>query len=152
MKLILATSATEDSSTPAVEKKPKPDLMKVLKRAAEGGLAGGTAMAINVCTLMWIRTTINYQYRYGTGTTEAFKKLYAEGGILRFYRGLGPALLQGPLSRFGDTAANTGALALLDSFDATEGWPVGIKTICASVAAGLFRIALMPIDTVKTTM
>jgi hypothetical protein len=68
MKLILATSATEDSSTPAVEKKPKPDLMKVLKRAAEGGLAGGTAMAINVCTLMWIRTTINYQYRYGTGT------------------------------------------------------------------------------------
>ena len=30
------------------------------------------------------------------------------GGIPRFYRGLLPALVQGPLSRFGDTAANTG--------------------------------------------
>lgn len=154
MKIILATSATEGSEAPAVESKPPPNevLKKVLIRAAEGGLAGGAAMAINVCSLMWIRTTINYQYRYGTGTMDAFKKLHAEGGIPRFYRGLGPALLQGPLSRFGDTAANTGALAMLDTFESTAGLPVGVKTICASIAAGLFRIALMPIDTIKTTM
>jgi hypothetical protein len=101
---------------------------------------------------MWIRTAINYQYRYGTTTTQAFKTLYAEGGIPRFYRGLVPALLQGPLSRFGDTAANTGTLALLDSLEATEGLPVGVKTVAASVAAGLFRILLMPVDTFKTTM
>ena len=43
------------------------------------------------------------------GTKEALKHLYKEGGVVRFYRGLGPALLQGPLSRFGDTAANAGA-------------------------------------------
>lgn len=49
------------------------------------------------------------QYRYGTTTTEALRHLYREGGVVRFYRGLGPALLQGPLSRFGDTAANAGA-------------------------------------------
>jgi hypothetical protein len=30
--------------------------------------------------------------------------------------------------------------------------PVGIKTVFASVAAGLFRILLMPIDTLKTIM
>lgn len=48
------------------------------------------------------------QYRYGTTTTQALRTLYKEGGIPRFYRGLLPALVQGPLSRFGDTAANTG--------------------------------------------
>lgn len=101
---------------------------------------------------MWIRTTINYQYRYGTTTLQAFRTLYKEGGIPRFYRGLLPALLQGPLSRFGDTAANTGTLALLDSFESTEKLPVGVKTIAASVAAGGFRILLMPVDTFKTTM
>ena len=101
---------------------------------------------------MWIRTTINYQYRYGTTTMQAFRTLYKEGGIPRFYRGLLPALLQGPLSRFGDTAANTGTLALLDSFESTEKLPVGVKTIAASVAAGGFRILLMPVDTFKTTM
>lgn len=109
-------------------------------------------MAVNVVTLMWIRTTINYQYRYGTSTTAAFKKLWSEGGVPRFYRGLVPALLQGPISRFGDTAANTGTLVLLDSFSMTSGLPIGVKTVGASVAAGLFRIFLTPIDTFKTTM
>jgi hypothetical protein len=127
-------------------------LKKAARRAGEGGLAGAAAMAINVCSLMWIRTAINYQYRYGTSTTEAFKKLYGEGGIPRFYRGLLPALVQGPLSRFGDTAANTGVLAAMDAFESTEKLPVAVKTIAASLGAGLFRIALMPVDTFKTTM
>lgn len=125
---------------------------KAAARAGQGGLAGAAAMTINVCTLMWMRTTVNYQYRYGTSTMTAFKTLYADGGIPRFYRGLIPALLQGPLSRFGDTAANTGTMALLDNLEATENMPTAAKTVAASVAAALFRIALMPIDTVKTTM
>lgn len=127
-------------------------LMKALSRAGQGGLAGAAAMAINVCSLMWLRTTINYQYRYGTSTTEALKKLYSEGGIPRFYRGLIPALLQGPLSRFGDTAANAGTIAALDAFEFTEKLPVAAKTVAASVAAATFRIFLMPVDTFKTTM
>eukprot|EP00607_Mallomonas_marina_P005558 CAMPEP_0182427398 /NCGR_PEP_ID=MMETSP1167-20130531/17142_1 /TAXON_ID=2988 /ORGANISM="Mallomonas Sp, Strain CCMP3275" /LENGTH=290 /DNA_ID=CAMNT_0024609601 /DNA_START=138 /DNA_END=1007 /DNA_ORIENTATION=- len=143
-------------ATSAEEKKLKPDITQALNKAAaralQGGLAGAAAMAINVCSLMWIRTTINYQYRYGTSTTQAFKNLYADGGILRFYRGLAPALLQGPLSRFGDTAANTGTLAALDAWEVTEALPVGLKTVAASVAAAMFRILLMPIDTFKTTM
>lgn len=72
--------------------------------------------------------------------------------ICRFYRGLLPALIQGPLSRFGDTAANTGTLAAMDAFDLTKDLPVGAKTVAASTAAALFRIALMPVDTFKTTM
>ena len=109
-------------------------------------------MGINVCSLMWIRTTINYQYRYGTSTSQAMKALYNDGGILRFYRGLVPALIQGPLSRFGDTAANTGTLAALDAFETTANLPVAAKTVAASVSAALFRIFLMPVDTFKTTM
>lgn len=127
-------------------------LGKALKRGAEGGIAGAAAMSINVCTLMWMRTTINYQYRYGTNMTTALKTLYADGGIPRFYRGLIPALLQGPLSRFGDTAANTGTLAAMDAIELTANLPVAAKTVGASVAAALFRIVLMPIDTIKTTM
>lgn len=85
-------------------------------------------------------------------TTQALKHLYKEGGIVRFYRGLGPALLQGPLSRFGDTAANSGVLALLESSDTTKNLPVGVKTLAASAAAGTFRIFLMPVDALKTIM
>jgi len=143
-----------DASSSA--EKPKLDtwgiLQKAAKRAGQGGLAGAAAMAINVCSLMWMRTTINYQYRYGTTTTEAFKTLYKEGGIPRFYRGVVPALMQGPLSRFGDTAANTGTIAALEAWEFTAALPVAFKTVAASVAAAGFRILLMPIDTVKTTM
>lgn len=152
--VILATSA--DVSADAPKPKAKIDtwgiLSKAARRAGEGGLSGAAAMAINVCSLMWIRTTINYQYRYGTSTMEAFRTLYKDGGVLRFYRGIVPALIQGPLSRFGDTAANTGTLAALDAFELTENLPVAMKTVAASVAAALFRIILMPVDTFKTTM
>jgi len=85
-------------------------LTKASKKALSGGLAGMGAQAINVLTLMWMRTIMNYQYRYGGSLGEVVRKLYAEGGIPRFYRGLAPGLIQAPVSRFGDTAANDGAL------------------------------------------
>ena len=127
-------------------------MSKALKRAAGGGAAGAIAMILQVSSLMWMRTTMNYQYRYGTTTRQALSALYSQGGVRRFYRGIGPALFQGPLSRFGDTAANTGVLALLNAFPATADLPVGVKTLCASGAAVSWRIMLMPIDTVKTTL
>jgi hypothetical protein len=95
---------------------------------------------------------VNYQYRNGTSFPVALRTLYADGGIPRFYRGVLPALVQGPLSRFGDTAANTGILTLLNSVESTQNLNIGVKTVAASTAAALFRIVLMPIDTVKTTM
>ena len=143
-------------STPVEAAKPKPTAKEIWDKAAgsamRGGLAGAAAMFINVGTLMWMRTTINYQYRHGTSTSVALKTLYKEGGVPRFYRGLIPALIQGPMSRFGDTAANTGAIVALDNIEETKNLPIWIKTGAASTAAALFRIFLMPVDTFKTTM
>mmetsp|Transcript_14270 Transcript_14270/g.40374 ORF Transcript_14270/g.40374 Transcript_14270/m.40374 type:complete len:350 (-) Transcript_14270:213-1262(-) len=127
-------------------------LRRAGNRALGGGLPGAMAMGIQVTSLMWLRTTMNYQYRHGTSTGEAIRHLYKEGGIRRFYRGYGPAIFQGPLSRFGDTASNAGMLALLESNSSTRELPVFVKTGAASVSAGLFRIFLMPIDTTKTIL
>jgi len=41
---------------------------------------------------------------------------------------------------------------MLNSLDYTKNLPIGIKTIGASVSAGLFRIFLMPVDTCKTIL
>lgn len=106
-------------------------------------------MGANVACLMWMRTTVNYQYRNGGTFLSSLRHLYADGGIPRFYRGVLPALVQGPLSRFGDTAANTGVLTMLNHLEGTKDLNVGIKTACASAAAATWRIFLMPVDTVK---
>lgn len=127
-------------------------LDKASKSAIRGGTAGAVAMGANVGCLMWLRTTVNYQYRNGVSFPVALRTLYADGGIPRFYRGVAPALIQGPMSRFGDTAANTGVLTLLDSMESTKDLAVGVKTVAASASAAIFRIFLMPVDTVKTTM
>mmetsp|Transcript_8068 Transcript_8068/g.12628 ORF Transcript_8068/g.12628 Transcript_8068/m.12628 type:complete len:290 (+) Transcript_8068:55-924(+) len=138
------------------EKKNPQTFGEIMNKAAasafRGGIAGAAAMGANVGALMWMRTTINYQYRNGTTFPVALRTLYADGGIPRFYRGVLPALIQGPMSRFGDTAANTGMLTLLNSFDSTKDLNVGLKTGCASFAAAVWRIFLMPVDTTKTTM
>ncbi|WVQ76923.1 hypothetical protein IAR50_006602 [Cryptococcus sp. DSM 104548] len=123
------------------------NLIAALKSAAGGGIAGAMAMVVQVLTLMPMRTVMNYQYRFGGGIKHAAKTLYEDGGVKRYYAGLLAALFQGPLSRFGDTAANAGILALLSSLS----WPVLVKTIAASLASALFRMTLTPIDTVKTT-
>merc|ERR1719277_2845526 len=90
---------------------------------------------------------MNYQYRYGGSFMEVTKKLYGEGGVPRFYRGLAPGLIQAPMSRFGDTAANDGALAALEH----TALPTAVKTMGASACAAGFRVFLMPIDAWKTT-
>eukprot|EP00956_Cyclotella_meneghiniana_P024569 scaffold49508_cov47-Cyclotella_meneghiniana.AAC.2 len=119
----------------AEESKPKPTVGEILDKAAKsavrGGTAGAVAMGLNVGALMWMRTTVNYQYRNGTSFPVALRTLYADGGIPRFYRGVLPALVQGPLSRFGDTAANTGMLTLLDSLEVTKDLNVAYKTVGA---------------------
>ena len=126
----------------------EPILKKAWKDALGGGLPGMVAMMAQVSTLMWLRTAINYQYRYGTTTKDAFQILYKEGGVRRFYRGYSAAMVQGPLSRFGDTAANNGILSLLSQ----SSLPIAVQTGVASCAAGAFRILLMPIDTIKTVL
>jgi hypothetical protein len=136
--------------------KPDSEFVKKLrasgKRALGGGVAGASAMVFQVGTLMWMRTIMNYQYRNGGTFQGAFRTLMAEGGVPRLYSGILPALLQGPASRFGDTFANAGALALCETNETLNGLPTGVKTVFASAAAASMRIFLTPVDTVKTMM
>ena len=127
-------------------------LQKSAKRALGGGKAGASAAVVQVLSLMWLRTAMNYQYRYGGDLTSSLKTLYSDGGIGRLYQGLPFALVQGPLTRFGDTAANVGILVLLDSIPETQALPLPIRTAAGSITAGLWRIFLMPVDTSKTAM
>lgn len=125
---------------------------KASKKALGGGKAGASAAVVQVLSLMWLRTSMNRQYRYGGDLLSSLKTLWAEGGIGRLYQGLPFALVQGPLTRFGDTAANVGILALLESIPETQPLPLPIKTAIGSIAAGTWRIVLMPIDASKTAM
>jgi hypothetical protein len=124
-------------------------LQRAANSAVRGGSAGALAMVLQVVLLMWLRTVINYQYKHaGLSMIQAFRILYKEGGIGRFYQGAFYALLQGPLSRFGDTAANEG----LRDYLSDSGLSVGVITLCASVTAAAWRVLLTPLDTIKTTL
>jgi len=127
-------------------------LRRALRSALGGGIPGAAAMGVQVTALMWLRTTMNYQYRTGTALPAALRALYAEGGVRRFYAGYPAAMIQAPLSRFGDTAANAGTLSLLAAHPATADLPIAVKTSVASLAAASFRIFLMPVDTVKSVL
>ncbi|KAL6702455.1 hypothetical protein ACN47E_001846 [Coniothyrium glycines] len=128
------------------------DLKGALKRALGGGLSGAAAMLLQVLLLMPIRTIMNYQYRHGSSLSVATKTLYHDGGLGRYYAGIGAALFQGPIARFGDTAANAGILALLQSNGYLQNLPSPVKTIFASLCAAAFRMILTPLDTLKTTL
>ena len=121
-------------------------------KSLRSGMNGAGAMTVQVGTLMWMRTIMNYQYRYGGTIADTTRHLFHEGGIRRLYRGVGAALVQGPLSRFGDTFSNTFALSLCKENEILHRLPIPIQTVFASTTAGVFRIALMPVDTVKTIL
>ena len=79
----------------------------LVTKALGGGLSGASAGVVQVLSLMWLRTAMNYEYSNGGNSTVAtVRSLYAEGGVPRLYRGVQYALVQSPLSRFGDAAAN----------------------------------------------
>jgi hypothetical protein len=143
-------SQTQRAYIPTVDLDVAAVTATAFEKALQKGTAGAQAGAVQVITLMWLRTTLNYQYRYGLSTKEALATLYKEGGLSRLYQGLPFALVQGPLSRFGDTAANALVIGFLDASASTL--PTYASTLLASLAAGGFRILLMPVDTAKTTL
>lgn len=118
-------------------------LHKAGKRALGGGIPGALAGVIQVLSLMWLRTIVNYQCRYGTTFSQALRTLLQDGGVWRLYRGLGFALVQAPLMRFVSTAANDGVNLLLAHLSYTKLWGPGRTTVVASIVVGLFRILLM---------
>eukprot|EP01051_Picozoa_sp_SAG22_P008257 SAG22_NODE_618_length_8527_cov_6.070123_6_plen_312_part_00 len=120
--------------------------------AFRGGLPGLVAMAIQVLALMWMRTLVNYQYSKGGTFMEGFSTLYAEGGIARFYNGFWPALIVGPLSRFGDVAANSGILSIGANFGLDSPAMMPFLTMAASGGAAAWRIIITPVQIIKTAM
>lgn len=134
-------------STTSTEKPKDSVLMKSIK----SGTAGASAMAVQVCSLMWMRTAMNYQFKNGGNFVETLKILYQQGGVARFYRGLIPALMIGPISRFGDTAANMYAAEMSKSSDTLKHLPIFVQTSFGSVLAGFWRLSTLPIDAWKTS-
>jgi len=123
-------------------------LKKSCDKALGGGISGFSAMFFQVSSLMWLRTTMNYQYRYGGGFVESLNKLYKDGGLRRFYRGYPVALTMGPVSRFCDTASNSFMMSYLDQYNVST----SVKTVAGSTMASSCRLFLMPLDTIKTSL
>lgn len=123
-------------------------LKKSLDRAMYGGFSGFCAMTIQVSSLMWLRTIMNYQYKNGGTIKNTINKLYKEGGIFRFYRGYPYALLLGPISRFGDTAANS----FVTNYFKDKNSPIYIQTLYGSILSTTWRVSLMPLDNLKTSL
>ena len=113
------------------------------KRGLGGGIPGAIAGAIQVLSLMWLRTIINYQSRYGTTFLQALRTLLNEGGVARLYCGVSFALVQAPLARFVSTAANDGVESLLANLSFTKDWGPGRTTVVASIVVGFWRMLLM---------
>jgi hypothetical protein len=111
-----------------------------------GGLAGSSAAAIQVTSLLWLRTTLNYQYTNGISTTNALRTLYNQGGVARFYRGYIPALMLASSARFTDAFANVGVLEMTKN----SSFQLYTKTAISSIIAGCSRTLLMPLDVIKT--
>ena len=134
----------------------------LVTKALGGGASGAAAGVVQVVSLMWLRTAMNYEYSFGgNSTVETVQRLYGEGGLPRLYRGVQFALVQSPLSRFGDAAANAAVPALVAAACGDGGAvaaavghavsvPLPASQACASVAAAGWRVLIAPVDSVKT--
>lgn len=123
-----------------------------LRQALDGGKAGAGSAVINTVALTPLYTAMYYQRRYGGNVADALKVLNGEGGLARFYQGFLFGLVEGPVLKFGDVAANVGVLDLLTSLPATSWLPVAVRTGIAALSAGLWRIVCQPVDTCKVTL
>lgn len=120
--------------------------------ALRHGLYGAIAGSVQVVSLMWLRTIVNYQYRYGVSTGDAVQALYNEGGIFRFYRGMPLALIQNPLMKFGAVAANEGSKVLVSHFGGVMRNSPFLTSSLGTFFSILWKLLLVPIETIKTVL
>lgn len=137
---------------------------KALKAAFRGGTFASLASCMQVLSLMWLKTTVNYQYRYGGTLISALKQLYRQGGMARFYKGVTYALILGPLSKFGSTAANEAARTFIYSNFGRKDHSSGSEKLLLSSDAYIFasalgtflsvfwRLMLLPLEICKTVL
>lgn len=146
--LHLGGTSSEDKGRGHVLPAPDVERGAAFHRAWQGGLAGLVAGVAQVVVFMGFRTALNRQLYQGGSFHAAATGLWEEGGIARFYQGIGFAIVEVPLIRFGDTFANTWVLAIL----AGVAVPPFLKTVLVLLAAAPWRVCITPIDTLKTAM
>ena len=112
-------------------------LHRALAAAGKGGRNGLAAAVVQTVSLMWLRTTMNYQMVKGSDFCTAVRALWRQGGVRRFYRGVWLALLVKPLITFGDVAMVEGAPVLLGAL----GVPSPLWAAGASAGAPVARSA-----------
>lgn len=150
-----AALALQMVATAAVAEKVKPGasavVLAAVAKAVRSGSAGFLAGTVQVLAFMWLRTVMNYQYKFGGTMREVLDKLWKEGGIARLYQGLFPwAIFQAPLSRFGDVAANDLIVGLGGALFPQI--PLGVTTFFGSMGGAGWRILITPVDTCKTIL
>jgi hypothetical protein len=143
MLAVLNAVAEEVSVSESTAESPIAVVWRTFSKGVRSGLPGGAAGALQVLTLMWLRTVVNYQSRYGVSMRIAMSNLYRQGGIARFYQGWTFAMLQNPLSKFG--------LAVVAAH-MPKNMALPLSVSLASIAAGLWRMLLTPLDTCKTVL
>lgn len=119
--------------------------MDIFKESLKSGIGGFKAKTIQIISLNWLKTIMNYQNNNGTSFKKTIKILYKEGGIKRFFLGITPSLIQGPIIRFGDTFCNEIILDLMEKSNKS----IFIKTFISSSTACLFRILMNPLHNFK---
>jgi hypothetical protein len=124
------------------------NIYKAFSNAYNSSLSGMLAMGSQVTLLMWLRTSVNYQYKYGGGFNDTFQKIYTEGGLRRFYQGYSIAILQAPLSRFGDIAS----YSIISQYSEVNNISLPVQTAIGTICSCFWRFNLMPIDTCKTML
>lgn len=121
----------------------------LFQAAVKAGLPGAAAAAAQSASFMWISTAAAFQYRSGVTMTDAFRTLYAQGGLPRFYSGMIPTVLHVTLCRFGDTTANVLALSHTPTTLTTN---IFTKTFLGSLLAASWRVLLLPLETIRSNL
>lgn len=130
-----------------------PEVFQTARKAAfKGGIFAFSAGIVQVLTLMWLRTAVNYQYRYGGSLLTALKELYKQGGIARFYRGLSYAIVLAPITKFGAIAANEGSGVLVASLGLPAVSAEFYATVLGTLLTVVWKVLLMPLETCKTVL
>jgi len=62
------------------------DIISKATKAVRDGYSASMASIVSVFLLMWIRTTLSYQFVHDVSMFQAMRLLYDEGGIPRFYK------------------------------------------------------------------
>ena len=131
---IQASKAVQVQANP---RSPLRQFIDAFKLSYRQGLSGWFAGLVQVITMMWLRTTVTYQHRYGVSTMQALRELWDQGGIPRFYRGVAYAVVQAPLCRFGSVAANEISNILVGVPTGSDEGRAGRKTPSSKVPSSL---------------